>query len=204
MEPSHWKTFVSNKVAAIQYKVPLAAWNYVHTKDNPADLISRGYDMELLPSHSLWWNGPSWLLEWKENKKCSTNEFETSFESKPQKITLLTNNTFIIDKLLHHYSDVNKLIRALAWWLRFMKILKKELSNPPKYLSIPELKDAQFTLIKILQNQSFSDEIQCVTKQVALTSKSRLRNLSLFLDKTGCLRVGGRLEPISLILESTL
>lgn len=35
--PSHWKTFVANRVAEIQTQIPHAIWRHVPTRDNPAD-----------------------------------------------------------------------------------------------------------------------------------------------------------------------
>lgn len=124
-DPSDWKTFVSNKVATIRYTLAQAKRNYVNTKDNPADLMSSGYEIEKLPTHTLWWNGPTWLLDWNENDPLPIKDFETHIESKTKKNALLTNNSFIIDKLLQNYSDINKLLRAIAWLLRFLKVLKK-------------------------------------------------------------------------------
>ncbi|XP_030758530.1 uncharacterized protein LOC115884169 [Sitophilus oryzae] len=56
-----WKTFVANRVARIQELSNPNEWHYVHTSDNPADLISRGLNKKLLINTRLWWNGPSWL-----------------------------------------------------------------------------------------------------------------------------------------------
>lgn len=38
-------------------------WYYINTKQNPADLITRGVMPKDLPSHTLWWQGPSWLIQ---------------------------------------------------------------------------------------------------------------------------------------------
>lgn len=59
--PSRWKTFVSNRVADIQTRIPDAKWCYVSTHENPADCASRGFLGHELQSFSLWWQGPPWL-----------------------------------------------------------------------------------------------------------------------------------------------
>ena len=44
-----------------------AIWHYFPTRDNSADLLSRGTTAEKLLSSELWWKGPTWLLtpsEW--------------------------------------------------------------------------------------------------------------------------------------------
>jgi hypothetical protein len=40
--PSHWKTFVTNRISLIQTELPLATWAHVTTKKIPADLATRG------------------------------------------------------------------------------------------------------------------------------------------------------------------
>ena len=60
--PKGYKTFVGNHIATILTDLPPPIWHHVLTHDNPADCASRGVlPRELLP-HSLWWNGPPWLL----------------------------------------------------------------------------------------------------------------------------------------------
>ncbi len=52
--PSSLKTFVANKVAAIQ--VPPLIWRHVASKDNLiTDLASRGVSPQQLTNSSLWW-----------------------------------------------------------------------------------------------------------------------------------------------------
>ena len=39
---------------------------YVSSAENPADLPSRGIDAKALNSAAMWWHGPAWLFEPKE------------------------------------------------------------------------------------------------------------------------------------------
>ncbi|XP_071579890.1 uncharacterized protein [Temnothorax nylanderi] len=59
--PSHWKTFVANRVSKIQTLLPNVTWRHVATEDNPADCASRGLLGHELVNHPLWWQGPPWL-----------------------------------------------------------------------------------------------------------------------------------------------
>ena len=51
-----YRQFVANRVSKINQH-PEISWRYVPTKDNPADIASRGGH---LSNKSLWWNGPEW------------------------------------------------------------------------------------------------------------------------------------------------
>ncbi|XP_045449127.1 uncharacterized protein LOC123657649 [Melitaea cinxia] len=55
------KAFVRNRVNEIQESTSNATWGYVPTKDNPADLVSRGLKANIISESKLWWSGPSFL-----------------------------------------------------------------------------------------------------------------------------------------------
>ena len=61
--PSSWKTYVGNRVAQIQELYEFEQWRYVPTKENPADLLSRGMLASNLINCSMWFNGPTFLEE---------------------------------------------------------------------------------------------------------------------------------------------
>lgn len=60
---SQLKTFVANRVAAIQHKTIEKGfcWNWVAGESNPADIASRGICPSKIIDDKLWWNGPEWL-----------------------------------------------------------------------------------------------------------------------------------------------
>lgn len=49
------------------------------SKQNPADLATRGRSVESLRNDNLWWHGPEWLAETnsKWNRKQSTSDKNT-------------------------------------------------------------------------------------------------------------------------------
>ncbi|XP_062602892.1 uncharacterized protein LOC134264633 [Saccostrea cucullata] len=69
----HWirmkkplKTFVENRVKEIRNNKDIT-FQYVSTKDNPADIASRGTAVKTLQEFEQWWNGPEWLIKRKDN-----------------------------------------------------------------------------------------------------------------------------------------
>ncbi|UYV63070.1 hypothetical protein LAZ67_2003055 [Cordylochernes scorpioides] len=54
-------TFIGNRVAEIQSCPQIREWRYVPTRDNPADIASRGILGSELKQSSIWWRGPTWL-----------------------------------------------------------------------------------------------------------------------------------------------
>ncbi|GBM04347.1 hypothetical protein AVEN_146213-1 [Araneus ventricosus] len=53
-----WKSFVSNRVTEIQSLWDTSAWAHCPGKQNPADFLSRGVNVEILLNGDLWWKGP--------------------------------------------------------------------------------------------------------------------------------------------------
>lgn len=61
LQPIQLNTFVSHRINEIQTLTNINNWFHVASKDNPADIASRGLFPDLLISSDLWWKGPSWL-----------------------------------------------------------------------------------------------------------------------------------------------
>uniref|UniRef100_A0A2S2Q4Z5 Integrase zinc-binding domain-containing protein n=1 Tax=Sipha flava TaxID=143950 RepID=A0A2S2Q4Z5_9HEMI len=59
-----------------------------------------------------------------------------------------------------------------------------------------ELRSAKATLIKIVQNQYFHEEIKCLRSKINVGKRSKLKLLCPFIDEYGILRVGGRLNNL--------
>ncbi|GFW56627.1 transposon polyprotein [Trichonephila clavipes] len=96
--PRHWKTFVANRTSEIIEILPTKHWRHVPSKENPADIASRGIDPKCLPDCKLWWQGPPWLrLETSSWPKAESSCDEASDEVKaeqnqsPSSICLLTH-----------------------------------------------------------------------------------------------------------------
>jgi hypothetical protein len=65
-------------------------------------------------------------------------------------------------------------------------------------LTSSELQHAETCIIKIVQAELFSSEINDIKSKGEVISNSHLKSLSVFLDKGGILRVGGRLQNSTL------
>lgn len=120
--PARWQTFVGNRVVKIQRLADTKDWHYVNTKDNPADLISRGTTASNLKNSKLWWNGPQWLLN-----SVKINISGINIETLPEERKLHVVSNVAIDKsILFKYSNFSKFIRVTAYILRFFDKLKRK------------------------------------------------------------------------------
>ncbi|GFU21048.1 integrase catalytic domain-containing protein [Trichonephila clavipes] len=194
-------------------------WRHVPSKENPADIASRGIDPKCLPDCKLWWQGPPWLrLEtssWhKAEYSCDEPSDEVKAEQKSVSIFNLFTHTSndVIHGLFEHYFSLTKIIRIFAYCQRFIKNFKKIASSQRSLivsshinttsLTFSETKTAEETIIRWVQGFYFQEEIRSIKKQISLPPKSPLRSLHPFIDEHGLVRVGGRLQNSQLRFNS--
>ena len=58
-----YKPFVQNRVSEIRDLVDPEFWGYCNTKENPADITSKGCKAPELVNNDLWWKGAQFLKE---------------------------------------------------------------------------------------------------------------------------------------------
>ena len=67
-----FKPFVTNRVGEIQSLSNPEHWRHVPTKQNPADLFTKGLSVSALIEEERWWKGPAFLVheetQWPEKK----------------------------------------------------------------------------------------------------------------------------------------
>ncbi|GFS98926.1 DUF1758 domain-containing protein [Trichonephila clavipes] len=90
--PRNWKSFVANRTSEILDIIPCKQWRYVPSKENPADLGSRGMPPKDLPDCSLWWEGPQWLSSEEAWPKQPTIKDKRDIE---KSVIIETKRTFV-------------------------------------------------------------------------------------------------------------
>lgn len=198
-EPGRWKTFVANRVVEITSNVNSDQWYHVQSTDNPADIASRGMLVKDLKECDVWWKGPEWLSE-EKIQLTKPNVVPTDLEKKKETIITLTlTNTEEEGKKLserfHEFNTLTELLRTIAYCKRFLnkKVENKE-EKIDENINTEEIEEALNTCIKIVQEQEFNEEINCLKNNKQVNRTSKLKTLDPYLDEIGILRVGGRLR----------
>ncbi|XP_059056144.1 uncharacterized protein LOC131850012 [Achroia grisella] len=197
--PSTWKTFVANRTSEIITSLPGHHWFHVPSKENPADLASRGVTASKLKKETLWWKGPEWLRRDTIPHMITLPDLkEGEIEQRPVKVftTQIENN---FSEIFTRFSTVTRLQRVIALCKRFGQI---RINKFPKYVTAEELDNALKACILICQQEEFSKDIASIKDSKAVKQYSNLRSLSPFLDKNGILRVGGRLRHANIPEEA--
>ncbi|XP_051175264.1 uncharacterized protein LOC127290613 [Leptopilina boulardi] len=84
--PHILKTFIANRVSAIQELISSSKWKHVSSAENPADHVSRGQLPEEFINNDQWKNGPSWL---RRDKSFWPNHELEEIDIPEKKITTL-------------------------------------------------------------------------------------------------------------------
>ncbi|XP_033758237.1 uncharacterized protein LOC117340586 [Pecten maximus] len=122
-------TFVANRIALIHEATSEDDWYYINTKENPADVASRGTSISKLPDS--WTRGPMFL--WKSEREWPVVEKDvkiTDKENDPEIRTTACATSVVLDtnsgveNLFDYYSNFNKLRRATGWLMRAMDNLQ--------------------------------------------------------------------------------
>ena len=143
---------MANRVSSIQQAIPGINWRYVSTKDNPADLISRG--MSPSDSSILWWNGPLWLCQPMCDWPNCPNEV-ADYGGEESKRCFVNNAHVLEDWGIFKLSTFKRTIRVLAYCYIFFH--NSNPNNVPNVgsLLLSELTMATVYCVRVAQSQFY-------------------------------------------------
>ena len=164
----NYKQFVSNHTNNILKLTSPEMWNHCSTKDNSADIGTRGKSAAELKNSSLWWAGPEWLKRSPESypPQLAPQELEPDEclkEVCKEQITLQVSENksdhmhVNLDEVISvdRYSSCNHLFRVTALVSRFIHTLKAKSGETmiklSDQLTTAETEDAECLWIKTVQ-----------------------------------------------------
>lgn len=179
------KTFVRTRVGEIQDTTAGHRWSYVPSKENPADLVSRGISANSISSCELWWSGPDFLKSQNIQFPITPNtqsELTSTQTQAASEIVLHTTtqttsenkDTNTIHELINKTSSYTHLIRSFAYIQRFIHNCKNPKNKYTHTLSATELNKSENSILKFVQLQMFPDEYILLKSGKPLSNKNRL------------------------------
>ena len=198
------KTFVANRVSFIQDNTDNQNWQHVNTKENPADIATRGSSVADLKENELWWEGPTFLKspqqDWPKLKELKVNhEAEREVNQRTKfKITHFTTDSTVQTEewrlTPERFSSWRHLKRIYAYVKRFIKNCRVASANRQAgELSVDELNDAETSLLIDCQRNYFNNEYKSLSNGKFISKDSKLIGLNPFIDKDGIMRSNSRL-----------
>lgn len=111
---THKQTFVANRISTILGHLKPDQWRHIRSKDNPADVASRGICPSQLRQHALWWHGSTWLQRPSDEWPQLTNKNDSPADSSNIMVAAITVDD-IFSSVLTQFSTVNKMLRILTY-----------------------------------------------------------------------------------------
>ncbi len=194
--PTNLKVFVANRIASIQDVIPPRQWRHVRSKDNPADLASRGVSTSDLLNSTLWWEGPSWLKGPPSDWPLLLSNPAIKDTTETRAITSTLQVSHPSNDLWTHYSSFDHLIRILAWAQRFITNSHKSRDhrNLSAILTPSECLQTKNYLLRQAQMDVYSDVFEHLQSGKPLPINHPLSKYDVHLSQDQLLRVGGRVR----------
>ena len=204
-----WTQYVRHRVTKTLKLSDRSQWFFCPGQVNPADLPSRGIYGKNLATNSFWC--PEFLQsdqgEWpKAPTKSDLEENNTALKERLKNEPLITHamltkekeNPVQIDKSidLSRFKNKGKLLRSIAWVIRFVENLKRKVSDKEtiteNQVSTDEVEKAENILIRSIQLEAFSKEISYLQANSAGKNNAKppiyVNQFNLFIDEENVLR----------------
>ncbi|XP_043205783.1 uncharacterized protein LOC122372549 [Amphibalanus amphitrite] len=215
---TRFKTYVANRLSYIHGATNVSDWSYVPSRDNPADVGSRGAEPHGL---QVWLQGPLFLRQdesgWPEEPAVQS-DLPVAELKKPVPVAAVvigaadSNST---DVLIGHYSSLFRLKKAVAWFRKFFDcvrsgafrqaVVARRRGLRPRSVGIDsrltvfDLDAAEVAIFRFVQTSSFPELYHDGKGMVTVPKGSPLSRLNVVARGNGLLAVGGRLSrcPVS-------
>ncbi|GFY63015.1 uncharacterized protein TNIN_434881 [Trichonephila inaurata madagascariensis] len=162
---SNYKQFVSNRVIEIQSNSDPSDWHHCSGRENPADYVSRGANLETIINSQFGLHGPQWLRttenNWPKNLNCDFSSTDP-YKSEEQVFTFACelNTASVIN--LSKFSSLQKLLRVTSWVLRFVHNIRNRFNKRSDELTTEEIDGAETFWIQLVQRDAFAEEVNCL------------------------------------------
>lgn len=138
-----------------------------------------------LIKNELWRNDPSWLRN-EQNQISPFHPNSNLDVLRRHTCTAVAGMTVsMIDQLCYRVSSLTRLIRVVAYLLRFSHNSRKGCETTVGCLTTSVLNQSLEFIVRHVQSIAFEQEIKCITHESEITPRSVLKFLNPFIDEPG-------------------
>ena len=219
-----WTVYVANRVKDINLLSSPDDWKYVRTDQNPADLGSRGLDAADLVGNDFWFCGPPFLLSGQTNTDIP-DVYHPTADSLLERKKIVNVSVGRLDKAasllpcrknglprkLSDISSIDKVFNITSYLIKFisMKLGEARFRKWLGYESHGNFRRlAEEYWIRVIQSEHFGEEVKfCRNQPKTIPSgmkvaSSKVKQLRLFLDTHGILRVNTLLQNANIVEDA--
>ena len=190
--------FVKRRVLKIRKVLKPHEINHCPGKENPADLISRGCLTEDFVINPLWKEGPHWMTD-EVLPKTELKKKDKEDEGSDELLLSFTQSEAGNNGRKNFLDKSSSFKRQIAGVALLLNWAKRDGKPAGGALTCKTIMKAKHAILKYQQRFSFGEEINKISKKRNPSKKHFLATLDPWIDeKTGLLRVGGRLSRSSL------
>ncbi|XP_032411399.1 uncharacterized protein LOC116714770 isoform X2 [Xiphophorus hellerii] len=181
-DAKRFHTFVANRIQRIRHSTSPDKWQHVCSEENPADQASRGLTAAQL-KESNWLKGPDFL--WRKDLPIKREMVGEVEETDPElraghAHTVQSKEVNPVLERLKKFSDWSRAVKAIARLKRCIKEFKGVQERTNKATDLEERRDTEVFIIKLVQREAFTEEIQKIRsqKENSLHKHNRLKSFS--------------------------
>ena len=119
-ETTRFHAFVANRVSEIRDVTNVSQWRYIESMHNPADMASKGANIDQLMQGALWLHGPAFLsthiTEWHEQP----GELAVLHEKDPE-VRKISNTAVVTQHHVEH-NVVDQLLLICSTWFTLKRV----------------------------------------------------------------------------------
>ncbi|KAK3731883.1 hypothetical protein QZH41_005772 [Actinostola sp. cb2023] len=200
-ETRRFYVYVSNRVEQIRKSSTPEQWRYVSTNLNPADVATRPIEAGSLPN-TIWHSGPDFLhmhdLQADTQLKRMVQQIpDDDPEVRPQVQVLATEvgskQADLGTGRFTRFSGWPSLVRAVSKIITVARLWHKDTNVQTQKTSSKArtMEKASITIFRNIQQESYKEEMQCLSTGKKLPRNSTLLKLNPTISADGLLVVGG-------------
>ncbi|XP_055604205.1 uncharacterized protein LOC129752452 [Uranotaenia lowii] len=192
-----YSQFVAFRISELLDTTEVGEWRWLPTKQNVADEGTKWQRLPDFQPESRRFRGPDFLQEPENSWPGDAGDQETTMEE-------------IRASVLHH-QGTKPLIISFERFSKWKRLLRSKTTLVRGALTQEELKLAENTIYRCVQQQAFPDKVRLIRSRVkedspwerTLPKSSALYNLNPVIDEHGVLRMRGRIGTCEWADEAT-
>ena len=196
-QSKRFKIFVANRVEMIVENSQVGQWFYVNTKENPADLSSRGINTTNGKAIEIWFNNPSFLWQPERTWKVKQANVQISADDPELRKKVVVNFAKLEHDLLKQLQDKistwSRMKQVVSVMLKFKSILRRKarkdiIDGNELLFGSKLLHQSETEIVKMVQRRRFSAELKILTvakvgkKCDPFPKSSKMNQLGPFLN----------------------
>lgn len=193
--------FVALRIGEIVEDSMVNEWRWVPSAMNVADLGTKWSDNTEVKVDTPWFNGPSFLVkpehEWPTTSLPDIADGGHEIIHHIMLETATNSNLEVITPDINRFGKWEKLRNTQQYLLQFLRLIRKTPMQCPELRELWNMslfESAEVILMRKCQEEEFAEEIKCLRSNKQIKRGSSIYKSSPYLDKTGLLRVKGRID----------